>query len=297
VISGNRIFDNALGGGSGINMDGVQDSRIENNLVWNNHASGISLYMIDGAEGSSGNVVVNNTVEQPADGRWALNIQSGSTNNTVLNNILLSQHSYRGAIDISSDSVAGFTSDYNAVISRFTTDGGDSILSLGQWQSATGQDGHSLATTADALFVDWQAGDYRLKAGAPAINAGTSLQAPSVDLFGAPRVGAPDIGAIEFSAAVPTADFTGEGVVNVDDLAVWRTAFGSTAAADANRDGRSDGADFLLWQRQLGSAGARAVPEPGALAVVVTGLVCAACSRWRLGSAPARCSSCDAEHN
>src|SRR6185295_17068235 len=120
VISGNRIYNNAipnatfptLGGGSGINMDGVQNSRIENNLVYGNHASGISLYMIDGAQGSKNNVVVNNTVYEPSDGRWALNIQSGSTGNTALNNILISDHSFRGAIDISPDSIAGFTSDY-----------------------------------------------------------------------------------------------------------------------------------------------------------------------------------------
>ena len=37
-----------VGGGSGINMDGVQNSRIENNLIYGNHASGISLYQIDG---------------------------------------------------------------------------------------------------------------------------------------------------------------------------------------------------------------------------------------------------------
>ena len=86
LISGNLIYGNAasvnggpLGGGSGINMDGVQNSRIENNLVYGNHASGISLYSIDGAEGSTGNVVINNTIHQPSDGRWAVNIRDGST--------------------------------------------------------------------------------------------------------------------------------------------------------------------------------------------------------------------------
>ena len=33
-----------------------------NNLIYNNHASGISLYRIDGGGGSTGNLVVNNTV-------------------------------------------------------------------------------------------------------------------------------------------------------------------------------------------------------------------------------------------
>jgi hypothetical protein len=267
LISGNRIYNNGLGGGSGINMDGVQNSRIENNLLWNNHSSGISLYDIDGAAGSSGNVVVNNTIHQSADGRWALNIQSGSTGNAVRNNILLSQHSFRGAIDISSDSLAGFTSDYNAVISRFTADGGDSILSLSQWQSATGQDAHSFVTMPAALFANWTAGDYHLKAGSPAINHGTSVGAPATDLFGTTRMGAPDIGAVEFTGL--PADFNADGAVNAADLAVWRTTFGKLpATADADHDGNTDGADFLAWQRQLSAAGVRGVPEPAALRMV-----------------------------
>ena len=89
LVEGNVIYDNGVGGGSGINCDGVQNSTIRNNLIYNKHASGISLYRIDGGGGSSGNLVVNNTVIVAADGRWALNIQSGSTGNTVRNNILL----------------------------------------------------------------------------------------------------------------------------------------------------------------------------------------------------------------
>ena len=119
------IYDNGRGGGSGINCDGVQNSTIRNNLIYNTHASGISLYRIDGGGGSTGNLVVNNTVLVAADGRWALNIQSGSTGNTVRNNILYNDHSFRGSIDISADSLAGFSSDYNVVMDRFTTNGGE----------------------------------------------------------------------------------------------------------------------------------------------------------------------------
>ena len=47
------IYDNGRGGGSGINCDGVQNSLIRNNLIYNTHASGISLYRIDGGGGST----------------------------------------------------------------------------------------------------------------------------------------------------------------------------------------------------------------------------------------------------
>lgn len=270
LVSGNRIYGNGLGGGSGINMDGVQDSRIENNLLYDNHASGISLFMEDGAEGSTGNVIVNNTIHQASNSRWGLNIQNGSTDNTVLNNIIVTQNTFRGAIDISPDSLPGLVSDYNAVVSRFTTNGGDAIITLPQWQAATGQDAHSLAATPAQLFENWNAGDYRLRSGSPAINQGTATSAPTVDIDGTTRpANAIDMGAFEVAAATgPAADFTGDGLVNADDLAVWRDAFGPTNAADADDDGDSDGADFLIWQRTAGtspggSLGVHAVPEPG----------------------------------
>src|SRR5207237_3549585 len=39
LIEDNIIHDNGTGGGAGINLDGVQSSRIQNNLLYNNHAS------------------------------------------------------------------------------------------------------------------------------------------------------------------------------------------------------------------------------------------------------------------
>ena len=125
----------------------MQDSRIENNLIYDNHASGISLYQIDGADGLDRQRRRQQHGVPPSDGRWALNIQDGTTGNTVLNNILVTDHSFRGALDISADSLPGFISDYNVVVSRFTTDGGDTVMSLAQWQTATGHDAHSLVAT------------------------------------------------------------------------------------------------------------------------------------------------------
>lgn len=77
LVERNVIHGNGVGGGSGINMDGVTDSVVRNNLLYDNHASGISLYQIDGATGSTNNVVVNNTIVTAADGRWCVNINTG----------------------------------------------------------------------------------------------------------------------------------------------------------------------------------------------------------------------------
>lgn len=69
LVADNTIYDNGLGGGSGINCDGVQSSIFRDNLLYNNHASGISLYQIDAAQPARGNQVLNNTIVMASAGR------------------------------------------------------------------------------------------------------------------------------------------------------------------------------------------------------------------------------------
>lgn len=203
VVEGNVIYGNGVGGGSGINCDGVQNSTIRNNLIYDTHASGISLYRIDGGGGSSGNLVVNNTVIVAADGRWALNIQNGSVNNTVRNNIFYGYHSFRGSIDISADSLTGFTSDYNVLMNRVTTNGGSTVQTLPQWQ-ASGRDTHSFIATPSQLFVN-PTSDFHLSATSPAIDLGTTQFAPAFDFEGdgRPNAAGIDIGADERRSVTP----------------------------------------------------------------------------------------------
>lgn len=199
LVEENVIWDNGRGGGSGINGDGVQSSVIRNNLVYGNHASGISLYQIDGGEPARGNLIINNTIVQASDARWALNIQDASTNNRVFNNIFLTEHAFRGAMDVSADSLPGFTSDYNVVVGRFTNDGGDSVLDLAEWRTATGQDASSIEATIEAVFVDAASDDYHVSATSPALDSGTATDAPPTDYEGQARPIGPgvDIGADE----------------------------------------------------------------------------------------------------
>lgn len=200
IVENNIVRGNGRGGGAGINADGVQGSLFRNNLVVDNHASGISLYRVDGAAGSIGNAVVNNTVVMAADGRWALNIQDGSTDNYVANNILYNFHSFRGSMAVSADSLAGLVSTHNAVMDRFSADGGATVLTLAQWRAATGRDASSFLATPADLFVDAAGGDFHLSATSPAIDAGTSLRAPAFDLEFNVRPTGPgvDVGAYEY---------------------------------------------------------------------------------------------------
>jgi hypothetical protein len=67
-----------------------------------------------------------------------------------------------------------------------------------------------------------------------------------------------------------SADFNASNSVNSADLTAWASTGG-----DADHDGDSDGADFLLWQQQFGAqalaaeAAATAVPEPTTLAILL----------------------------
>ena len=229
VIEKNAIWENGRLGASGINCDGVSDSIISNNLLYNNHASGVSLYAIDGAEGSSRNRVYNNTIVMPSDGRWCVNIpaaaegQSNPSGNKIENNVLYTPHAFRGSISIWGSSVPGFESDYNIVVNRFSDDGGGTNMPLSAWRSL-GFDRHSVVSTPDQLFVNGSAFDYHEKEGGPAIDAGTILADVTDDLDGVPRPqsGKCDIGCYEFrgSGASLMADFSGSPLSGVAPLTV-----------------------------------------------------------------------------
>ncbi len=197
LVEDNVIHGNGAGGGSGINMDGVTDSVVRNNLLYDNHSSGISLYRIDGAAGSTGNLVINNTIINPPDSRWCININTGSTGNHLYNNILYNSHPWRGVITVDASSLGGFASDYNSLMDRMSADGDSTTVTLAAWQGL-GYDTHSFTATPADNFLN-PASDFRLLPTSPAIDSGTADNAPGADIDAAPRpVGAGfDIGAYE----------------------------------------------------------------------------------------------------
>jgi hypothetical protein len=202
-IEKNIIHDNGNGGGSGINCDGVQRSVIQNNLLYGNQCSGISLFREDGAAGSTDNKVINNTIVQASRARWCVNIKGRSSGNAVLNNILYGPDRGRGSLTIAADSLPGLTSDYNAVVDRFSSDDGGTLVPLASWRMSTGQDQHSFVAEKGVLFANPAAGDYHLAANGPAVDAGTQWFAPATDLEGnrRPEGKAWDIGAYELVPA------------------------------------------------------------------------------------------------
>jgi len=166
VVEGNVIHDNGKGGGSGISCDGLENSTIENNLLYNNHFFGISLYHVTSTLPAMNNVVQNNTVVMAADGFYALNIRNGSINNTVENNIFSSML-------MDADSIPGYVANDNAIdvpvgkTLYLSADSDNTRLTLPGWQHVTGQDANSLVLTPDQLFQDPAAGNYLLNPASP----------------------------------------------------------------------------------------------------------------------------------
>jgi hypothetical protein len=134
--------------------------------------------------------------------------------------------------------MAGFTSDYNVVMNRFTTDDGNSVKTLDQWRAATGQDTHSIIATPSQLFVNVGANDYHLSTTSPAVDAGTSNRAPARDIEGTARPSGAgvDIGAYErFVQSANRAPLAGNDTAyTTDGIAVDINVLANDSDPDGN---------------------------------------------------------------
>jgi|GEM_PF-1688660 len=224
VIEGNYIYRNGHGG-AGINMDGVTDAIVRNNRIFaSSNNSGIAMFRVNGAIASSRNWVINNTVIMEGNG-WAFNQGDGCVSNHVFNNILMSSYVVQGSITIAAAHPAGFESDYNMVVDRFSADGGGTRMTLASWRSL-GYDAHSAISTPTGLVVNAAAGQLDLKPGSPAIDSGRALPANLIT-NDAVDVARPldgnhdgsnqwDIGALEYLN--PASDSDGDGVKDSDEI-------------------------------------------------------------------------------
>lgn len=228
LVENNIIYLNGTSG-SGVNMDGVIRTTVRNNLIYNSpNNSGIALFKTDGALPSQNNLITYNTVIMSrggTSGGWAMNVaNAGCVSNRILNNIFYSYDSLRGAIAFAAPSIPGVVCDYNALQSKFSTDGGNVsfISSLASWQ-ALGYDTHSVIATPTQLFFSVTSSNYHLAASSPAIDIGTSVAGVIADIEGQSRVqgNAPDAGAYESvpppvcSITVSSGAITPSGVVIV----------------------------------------------------------------------------------
>jgi parallel beta-helix repeat protein len=212
VVDSNIIYNNGEEGGAGINLFSVRDSKISNNLIFNNVAGGISLFNDNNKYnlqwGSKNNLIVSNTIYfRRLEGRWCISLTNGCTDNVIANNIL--SGGARGAYQY--DDTSSFESDHNLIYSAksayaavYTVTG--KMQTATEYQNKTGNDTHSVY--ADPKFVD-PAGtkpDFHLKADSPARKAGVSLQQVTADADGSstPDGIRPDLGC--YGGAVAASD-------------------------------------------------------------------------------------------
>jgi len=206
VMSGWTIEKNTSysNGSNGYDADGVEQSTWRNNLAYNNSSKCIHLTGVDGSVTSRNNNIFCNTLI--CTGYYAVNILDNEigipapVGNKVKDNILYHTNDVagKGSICISSSGFPSFESDYNVVMSHFGIDDNASTETLSQWRSR-GYDTHSIQASDTDLFVSPGSNDYHLKAGSPAINAGTTISSITDDHDGnaRPQGSAYDMGCYE----------------------------------------------------------------------------------------------------
>ena len=195
-LDGNTLYANT---DNGMDIDGLQDSTIQNNLIYGNGRNAVRVFRIDAAAGPKNLRIVNNTLAVPSGGGWAVKLTEDTGGHVIFNNILWAESGASGSLAVASTS---FTSDRNILVNRLSIDGDVSVIGLIAWQ-AHGKDATSLLGSSEALFVNPAAANYQLKPSASARNTGlmslAGVAVPSIDILGVarPQGGVTDLGAYE----------------------------------------------------------------------------------------------------
>lgn len=224
VIIGNRIQNNSwLSSGGGITLFAAGTPTIENNIISGNSSSGTQgggMWIVNDSDALIvQNLFFGNTASQ--GGAIYLSMPSGSTgpvlvNNTIVGGSGVTQGSavWAGGFDnqvffynnlmigLSGQNAVYCDSTYSSVPPVFTNNDAYSPSGSGLLGTCASEQGQSGNISADPLFVNATKHQYQLQSTSPAINAGdnSAPHIPAKDLAGKTRIvgGTIDIGAYEF---------------------------------------------------------------------------------------------------
>ncbi len=183
TIERNIISGNTAGGeGGGLWLVNQSDALITGNLIFGNsaaHGGGI-YWMVP--SGTRGPLVVNNTIADNSSPDGSAIFADGfDAQAELVNNVIVAALGQTAVI-------CGNFNDVNPPVFRFNNVFSASGSEYGG--TCTNQTGVNGNISAASLFANPSAGDYRLKAGSPGIDAGdvAATGIAAVDLDGSPRV-------------------------------------------------------------------------------------------------------------
>jgi hypothetical protein len=224
ILKGNHIENNSwIYGGGGIAMDAAGSPTIENNFIFGNSANqgqGGGLYIVNNSnalivqnlfygniaysggaiaflvpDGSTGPVLVNNTIVGGSVVTTGAAVYAGGFDNQVLfyNNLL---------VGLTGQNAVYCDSTYSSAPPVFTNNDAYSASGSGLGGTCASESSENGNLSVDPLFVSMTRNNYKLKSTSPAINAGdnSAPDLPATDLANKPRIvgGTIDIGAYEF---------------------------------------------------------------------------------------------------
>ena len=187
---------------------------VSNNIIYNNKIAGIAMGGYDDQRGSTRDCkVINNTLyhnDTRMDGNGELLLQFDIKNNIIKNNIF-NANSQSILISNLYPQNTGSVVDYNLYFSPE-----ESENSTWQWMGITyiGFDSYRAGTSGDAnglfanpKFINPSEADFHLQQSSPAIDKGSSINAPSNDFDGnlRPQGAGYDLGAYEY-VGIPIPD-------------------------------------------------------------------------------------------
>jgi hypothetical protein len=167
----------------------------------------------------------------------------------------------------------------------WTTAGGDFSGTVSASQSVLGIGFHSWGSTAQMIsdVQDWL-DDPGANFGWLLLgNESFSQTSKRFDSRENPVVANRPVLTIEYEGGGPTADFTHNGFVDGEDLAIWEAAYAVDDGGDTDEDGDTDGVDFLNWQQQYtGPPEIFTVPELDCARLLLIAAALASGGRYRL---------------